>query len=70
MAGAGLARYWVVTLDPRWRHSDGTDACADPGPTRTRLRARAGHTQAAELVWVVFLIVFVILGLRLLGLAL
>jgi hypothetical protein len=72
MAGAGVARYWVVTHDLAWRHLDGTDACAHPGPTRTRTRTRAeaGHVQVAQHAWLVFLVVFIVVGLRLLGLAL
>lgn len=38
LAGPGLAKFWVVTPDPTWRHSDGTEACADPGPGRIRRR--------------------------------
>jgi WhiB family redox-sensing transcriptional regulator len=36
---------------------------------RRQLRRQAGHFQPAEWLWVVFLLVFVILGLRLLGMA-
>lgn len=38
-AGAGVAKFWVVTLDPTWRHLDGTEACTDPGPGRIRKQA-------------------------------
>ena len=66
LTGPGLAKFWVAGADWTWRHLDGTEACDPPAPGR--IRAQAGHLGAVEqYVWVVFLVVFVVLAARLLG---